>query len=264
MGLRRPRLIPRLDIKGPNVVKGIAFEGLRVVGKPDALARRYAEDADELLYIDTVASLYGRNQLTALLERTTDEVFIPITVAGGISSREDARRLFHAGADKVAINTAALRRPDLINELAGTLGTQGVVCSIEAKRTATGWEAYTDNGRERTGRCAVAWAAEAVARGAGEVLVTSIDRDGTRRGFDLELLRAIAALDLPVPWIACGGMGSIKDARQAYALGACVAMASVLHNGQLTIGAIRDGLNQGEFRPEGASEGRRSGARSEG
>lgn len=248
MGLRRPRIIPRLDIKGPNVVKGISFEGLRVVGKPDELARRYAEDADELLYIDTVASLYGRNQLTSLLERTTDEIFVPITVAGGISSKDDARRLFHAGADKVAVNTAALRRPNLINELAGSFGTQGLVCSIEAKRTASGWEAYTDNGRERTGRCAVAWAAEAVERGAGEILVTSIDQDGTRRGFDTELIAALTPL--PVPVIACGGMGSIEDARKAYALGACLSMASMLHYNILTIGDIRNGLAKSQLPAE--------------
>jgi len=241
-----------------NCVKGISFEGLRVVGEPGALARKYAEEADEIIYIDTVASLYGRNQLTALLEQTTLEVFVPITVGGGIGSLQDARRVLNAGADKVAVNTAALKRPALISELAGYFGSQAVVCSIEAKRTAGGWEAYTDNGREHSGRCALEWAREAVERGAGEVLITSIDRDGTRRGFDLELVRHLTPL--PVPVVASGGMGSIADAQAAYDAGACVAMASVLHYGKLTLKEIRDGLAESQFRPESASEGRRAAA----
>lgn len=257
MSLRRPRLIPRLDIKGSRVVKGICFEGLRVVGLPADLAHRYAEDADELLYLDTVASLYGRNQLETLIEETCADVFIPITVAGGIASRADAKRLFDCGADKVAVNTAALKRPALIDEIAGFYGSQAIVVSIEAKRTAHGWEAYTDCGRERTGKDAVRWARDAVARGAGELLITSVDRDGTRRGFDLDLIRAIAPT-VPVPVIACGGMGSIEDARKAYAAGACVAMASVLHYGKFTIQEVRDGLDQSEFHPGGASEGGRA------
>lgn len=238
MSLRRPRLIARLDIKGPSVVKGIRMEGLRVVGKPADLARRYAEAADELLYMDTVASLYGRNQIAGLLEETTENTFIPITVGGGIQSLEDARALFKAGADKIAINTAALKRPALINELVGFYGSQAVVVSIEAKRVPRGWEAYTDNGRERTGRDAVAWALEAVERGCGELLLTSVDQEGTRKGFDLELIQAIAP-KVSVPVIACGGMGSIEDARLAHKAGACLAMASVLHYGHLTIEGIR-------------------------
>lgn len=259
MTLRRPRLIPRLDIKGPNCVKSIAFEGLRVVGEPGALARKYAKEADEIIYLDTVASLYGRNQLAALLEQTTSEVFIPVTVGGGIGSLQDARRVLNAGADKVAINTAAIKRPELITELAGYFGSQAVVVSIEAKRQpAGGWEAYTDNGRERSGRDAVAWAAECVERGAGEILITSVDRDGTRRGFDLDLIRAVAGL--PVPVVASGGMGSIEDARSAYEAGACVAIASVLHYNKLTLKEIRNGLAESQFRPESASEGRRAAA----
>ena len=242
--LRLPRIIPRLDVKGPNVVKGICFEGLRVVGKPEDLARKYAEDADELLYIDTVASLYGRNQLTDLLRRTTDETFIPITVGGGIQSKDDARRLFDAGADKIAINTAAIKRPGLIDELASFYGSQAVVISIQAKRTDSGWEAYAECGRERTGRDAVAWAVEAVDRGAGELLLTSVDRDGTRRGFDQPLLEAVSSR-VSVPCIICGGAGKREDfgaVKEAHG----IAIATCLHYGELTVQGIRHALGIGE------------------
>lgn len=239
--LRRPRIIPRLDIKGANVVKGVQMEGLRIVGKPAELAYRYAQDADELLYIDTVATLYGRNQLAGLLDETCERVFVPITVGGGVRSLADIRALLRAGADKVAINTAAIARHALIEEAAGAVGSQAIVISIEAKRTADGWEAYTDNGRERTGRDAVSWAREAVRLGAGEILLTSIDRDGTRKGFDAELLAAVA--DLPVPVTICGGMGRVEDL-ESVRLADGVAMASVLHYGALTIADVRRALGQ--------------------
>lgn len=225
------RLIARLDIKGPNVVKGINLEGLRVVGRPEDLAKKYAEQgADELLYIDCVASLYGRNQLADLLDRTTRDVFIPVTVGGGIKSREDVQRLLGAGADKVAINTAAIKAPSLIRELADSYGSQAIVCSVEAKRRKDGWEAYTDNGREKTGRDAVEWAQEAVDLGAGEILLTSIDQEGTQRGFDLDLV-ALIAPNVPVPVTACGGMGNLHHLSEVIdrAKADAVAMASVLH-----------------------------------
>lgn len=252
------RLIARLDIKGSKVVKGIRMEGLRVMGDPAELATRYAQDADELLYIDTVASLYGRNQLTELLERTTDEVFIPVTVGGGIRSRADVQRLLGAGADKVAINTAAIRDPGLLSDCASHYGSQAIVVSIEAKRVNGGWEAYTDNGRERSGRDAVAWAFEAVQRGVGEILLTSIDQEGTRAGFDLQLIAAIAP-QVPVPVIACGGMGSLDHAKRALEAGAdALAMASVLHYKQLTMTEVRDGLAEIKFQAaSGSTEGRR-------
>ena len=238
------RLIARLDLKGGNVVKGVQMEGLRVIGKPADLARCYAAEADELLYIDTVASLYGRNQLTALLEETCEDVFIPVTVAGGIASREDVKRLLNAGADKVAINTAAIKTPGLIADCAGFYGSQAVVVSIEAKRVNGGWEAYTENGRQRTGKDAVAWAREAVRLGAGELLLTSVDRDGTRRGFDLALIEAVGR-DCPVPLTVCGGMGGRADARSALAAGAdALAFASVLHYGKMTIQEVREGLTR--------------------
>jgi len=252
------RLVARLDVKGPNVVKGVQMEGLRVVGNPAELARRYAEDADELLYIDTVASLYGRNQLCELLEKTCEEVFIPITVGGGIKTRADVKRLLDSGADKVAINTAALSNPQLIRECADYYGSQAIVVSVDAKRMERGtWEAFTDCGRERTGKEATAWAREAVALGAGEILLTSIDMDGTRRGCDLELIRALR--DIPVPLTYGGGIGSTSDATAARAAGAdALAIASALHYGKLTIKELRNGLAASKLQAEGRSEGRRA------
>lgn len=214
------------------------MEGLRKVGNPAELAEQYAQDADEILLIDSVASLYGRNQLESLIEKTSENVFIPITVGGGIRSMDDAKRFFDAGADKIAINTAAIKQPDLISRLSDRLGSQGVVVSIEAKRTKDGWEAYTENGRERTGKDAVAWAEEAVRLGAGELLITSIDKEGTRRGCDLELLQAIVP-NVPVPVIACGGIGTAFHVEQVAKLGACVAMSSALHTSKLSIADIR-------------------------
>jgi len=240
--MRRTRLIARLDIKGERLIKGVQFEGLRVVGDPQEFALRYAEHADELLYIDTVATLYGRNQLESLIEKVSEKVFIPITVGGGIASWETVKSLLRAGADKVAINTAAIQTPDFINKVSHSCGSQAICVSIEAKRTPHGWEAYTENGRERTGKDAVAWALEAVRLGAGELLLTSVDREGTRRGFDLDLIRAIAPR-VPVPVIACGGMGSAADARAAYEAGACIAASTALHTGALTIAGLRTQFN---------------------
>ncbi len=238
------RLIARLDIKGPNVVKGICFEGLRVVGNPETLAKKYAQEgADELIYIDTVASLYGRNQLASLLEQTTLEVFIPVTVGGGIKSRGDVQRLLNAGADKVAINTAALERPELIDELASFYGSQAIVCSIEAKRRGTTWEAYKNNGRDPSGKCAIAWASEAVERGAGEILITSIDQEGTRSGFDIGLVKEVSSLKVPVT--ASGGMGTIQHLKSVLEEGKAdaVAMASVLHYNKLTFEQMKRNIH---------------------
>lgn len=260
-----PRLIARLDIKGKNVVKGIHLEGLRVVGQPHEMAKQYAEEADELLYIDTVASLYGRNQLRTLLEQTCEGTFIPITVGGGIRSVEDVRELLRAGADKCAINTAAVRDEALIQSIAGACGSQAIVVNIEAKRSADSWEALTDNGRERTGKDAVAWAARAVALGAGEILLTSVDQDGTRRGFDLGLIRAVAAACPSTPLVASGGMGCVEHALQAFQAGAdAVAMASVLHYGKLSIQEVSDELAKREFRAGRNSRAGEGRSRSEG
>lgn len=240
------RLIARLDIKGPNVVKGVRMEGLRVMGDPITMATKYASEADEIIYIDTVSSLYGRPQLTTLLERTTDSVFVPVTVAGGIRTRDDVQRLLDAGADKVAINSAAVRNPNLIQDIANRYGSQAIVVSIEAcRRSKPGeppqWEAVTDNGREKSGLDAVVWAREAVSRGAGEILVTSVDRDGTRSGFETEIIEEIA--DLPVPVVASGGMGEVGHLVDVIKAGAdAVAIASVLHYGKFTIGGLRERL----------------------
>ena len=242
MTLRRPRLIPRLAVKGDSVIITVNMEGLRKVGKPADLAKRYAEDADEILFMDAVASLYGRNQLESLIEETCEEVFIPITVGGGIASCGTARSLLRAGADKVAINTAALKTPDLITRITDQSGSQAVCVSIEAKRVNGGWEAYTENGRQRTGKDAVTWAFEAVRLGAGELLITSVDREGTRKGCDLDLIRAIAP-NVPVPVIACGGISSVEDVRAAYEAGACAAMSSILHSGALSVAGIREALD---------------------
>lgn len=236
------RLIARLDIKGPNLIKGIRLEGLRVVGDPQEFARRYYEQgADELVYMDIVASLYGRNSLHDIVRRTAHDVFVPLTVGGGLRSVDDVREILRAGADKVAINTAATRRPELISEVARKFGSQCMVLSVEAKRQKEGyWEVYTDNGRERTGMNVLEWVCRGVELGAGEILLTSVDQEGTRSGFDGELVRAVSDA-VPVPVIASGGMGKVEHLFEVVEAGHAnaVAMADVLHYGRLTLPQIR-------------------------
>ena len=236
------RIIPRLDIKGPNLIKGIRLEGLRVIGDPQEHAIRYYEaGADELVYMDIVASLYGRNNLSDIISRAAKNVFIPITVGGGIRSVDDARHILRSGADKVAINTAAIARPELITEVAHRFGSQAMVLSIEAKQVGPGkWEAYTDNGREKTGLDVLEWVRRGVELGAGEILITAVDREGTRAGFDLDLLRSVSAA-VPVPVIASGGMGTMEHFIDAaiQGLADAVSMADVLHYKRMTIGDIR-------------------------
>ncbi len=226
------RIIPRLDIKGPNLVKGIHLEGLRVLGKPQHFARHYYENgADELLYMDVVASLYGRNNLLHIVERTAKEVFIPLMVGGGLRSIEDIRNVLRAGADKVAINTAAINRPELIREASRKFGASTIVVSIEAIRQPDGRSlAFTDNGRQATGVEVVSWAAKAAELGAGEIMITSVDAEGTGRGYDIELTRKISqAVSIPV--IACGGAGKIEDVGEVVTSGGAQAatIASILH-----------------------------------
>lgn len=239
------RLIARLDIKAPNLIKGIRLEGLRKLGDPQAFAQRYYRDGiDEILYMDTVASLYGRNTIVDLVRHTAEEVFIPITVGGGVRSVEDATELLRAGADKIAVNTAAVARPELISDLAAAFGSQCVVLSVEAKtRTGGGWEAYCDNGREHTGLDAVEWAVRGQELGAGEILVTSVDQEGTRSGFDQALVQQIADA-VPVPVIASGGMGALDHlvavAKDAHA--DAVAVAHVLHYEEIGLDAMRGAL----------------------
>ena len=226
------RIIPRLDIKGPNLVKGIHLEGLRVLGKPEWFARHYYENgADELIYMDAVASLYGRNSLLDIVERTSREIFIPLCVGGGLRSVDDIRQVLRAGADKVSLNTAAIARPELIREAARAFGSSTIVVSIEAIRRPDGrYEAYVDYGRQRTDVDAFEWAVRAVELGAGELVITSIDREGTGRGFDLDLTRRIAET-VPVPVIAHGGAGKASDVRDVITQGKAdaVTVASLLH-----------------------------------
>ena len=225
------RIIPRLDVKGANLVKGIHLEGLRVLGKPELFARRYYEQgADELLFMDVVASLYGRNSLLELIERIANEIFIPLVVGGGLRSLDDIRSVLRVGADKVTLNTAAVRRPGLISEAAMRFGSSTIVVSIEAIRRNDGsYEAYTDNGREKTGLEAVGWAERAAELGAGELVITAIDREGTGKGYDLELTRRVAEA-VPIPVIASGGAGTVNHVAEVLKTGAAAAaVASLLH-----------------------------------
>ena len=240
--MRRIRLIARLDIKGPNLIKGIHLEGLRVMGSPNEHALRYYEQgADELIYMDCVASLYGRNSLGEIVENAAKNVFVPMTVGGGIRSVEDARHLLRCGADKIAINTAAVSNPELISEIANRFGNQCMVLSIEAKMIGwDSWEVYTNNGREKTGLDVINWVKQGVSLGAGEILLTSVDREGTRKGFDIDLVRAVTK-EVSVPVIASGGMGKLEDIIDVVQLGNAdaVAMADILHYKRATIGDIR-------------------------
>ncbi len=226
------RVIPRLDIKGPNLVKGVHLEGLRVLGRPEWYAERYYQDgADELIYLDQVASLYGRNNLAEIVSRAAERIFVPLTVGGGIRSVEDIQRLLRAGADKVAINTAAIKRPELIREGAHAFGAQCIVLYIEAKRRGPGtYECLTDNARVRTGVDVFDWVQRAVELGAGEILLTSVDREGTGLGYDFELVATVASL-VPVPVIASGGAGSADHVHQVIAEGHAdaVCAASLFH-----------------------------------
>jgi imidazole glycerol-phosphate synthase subunit HisF len=242
MNYKKVRLIARLDIKGPNLIKGVHLEGLRVIGDPQEYASKYyAQGADELIYIDIVASLYGRSKLPEIVSRTVENIFIPLTVGGGIRNIDDVKELLRAGADKVAINTAAVQRPELISDISRRFGSQCMVLSIEAKKQSDGlWEVYTDSGREKTGIDVVDWAEEGVAKGAGEILLTSIDAEGTRKGFDFELIQRVTqAVDIPV--IASGGMGSAEHLRDAVQIGGAdaIAMADILHYDRSTIHEIR-------------------------
>jgi imidazole glycerol-phosphate synthase subunit HisF len=235
------RIIPRLDIKGPNLIKGIRLEGLRVVGDPHAFALDYyAQGADELVFMDIVASLYQRNNLSDIISRAADQIFVPITVGGGIRSLADVNTMLRSGADKVAINTAAIARPELISEVASRYGSQCMVLSVEAKSSGAGrWEAYTDNGREHTGLDVVEWVCKAVRLGAGEVLLTAVDKEGTRKGLDLDLLAAVAQ-QVSVPIIASGGYAQPQELERVHALGVSgVAIADALHWKRSTVGDIK-------------------------
>lgn len=244
------RIIARLDIKGANLIKGVHLEGLRVIGSPSEYARRYYyQGADELIYMDAVASLYGRNQLSEIISEAAKDIFIPITVGGGIRSVEDAYNILRSGADKVAINTAAIKNPELISQVANTFGSQAMVLSVEAKQFGPDkWEAFTDNGRERTNLDVLEWIKKGVMLGAGEVLLTSIDREGTRRGFDYALVKAITD-EVSIPVIVSGGMGQPKDLIPILSQtnADAIAMADILHYERATINEIRETASNAGF-----------------
>lgn len=250
------RIIPRLDIKGPNLVKGVHLEGLRVLGKPEAFARHYYEQgADELLYVDVVASLYGRNSLLDLVQRTAEELFVPFCVGGGLRSIEDVRHVLRAGADKVLLNTAAIKDPQLVRRIAEMFGSSTIVIAIEAIKQPNGrYECFTDSGRESTGVDAFEWAQQIEELGAGELFITSVDREGTGKGFDIELIGSISrAVGIPV--IAHGGAGSAEHLVEVLGSGGAdaVSIASMLH--YETIGSME--FDESAFVAEGNVEFRK-------
>jgi cyclase len=238
------RLIARLDIKNGIVIKGIHLEGQRRIGDPIALAQKYyAQAVDEILLMDSVASLYGRGNLHQAISETCKTVFVPITMGGGIRSLDDVKHALSIGADKVAVNTALVNDPDLTERIASVYGSQCLVASIEAKRKSGSWEVYINNGREPTGRDVVAWAQELEQRGAGELLVTSVDQEGTQRGFDIDLYEAVEAA-VRIPIVASGGAGSLPDLAQLAARTALqgVAIASLLHYDKFSVAELKSAL----------------------
>ncbi len=243
------RVVARLDIKDNYIVKGIQLEGLRKIGNPNEYAKLYYEQGiDEILYMDIVASLYNRNNLSDIVFHTTDDVFIPITVGGGLRSIEDVRNILKMGADKVAINTAAIKRPEIITEIAETFGSQCMVLSVEAKKVADHrWEAYYDNGREHSNYDVIDWIKRGVALGAGEILLTSVDKEGMQKGVDEELIRAVCE-EISIPVIASGGVGNSQDVIKAAKQGAsAVAIASILHYKKTDVMTLKkDLVNNGQ------------------
>lgn len=244
------RVIVCLDVKGGRVVKGVNFVGLRDVGDPVALSTRYeAEGADEITFLDISASAEERATLLDVAQRTAEQLFIPLTIGGGIRTVEDVARALRAGADKVSINSAAVTRPEILTEAADRFGAQCVVASIDAKQNAEGvYTVWVKGGREETPLEAVAWAQECVARGAGEILLTSIDRDGARTGYDLAITRAVADA-VPVPVIASGGAGQASHLVEAVRDGHAdaVLVAGILHDGLTTVQALKDTMRAADL-----------------
>ncbi len=242
------RIIPCLDVADGRVVKGVRFADLQDEGDPAEAARRYAADgADEIAFLDVTAAPERRGTDLEWVERVAERVFVPLLVGGGVRSVDDARALLRAGADKVAINSGAVARPALLGDLAERFGRQCVVLSVDVRAAGEGWEVVTHGGRRATGREAIAWLREGVGRGAGEILLTSIDRDGTRQGYDLALLRAAAAA-VTVPLIASGGAGNVGDLALALQAGAAAVLAaSIFHRHQLGIDEVKRELAAGGF-----------------
>ena len=243
------RVIARLDIKGPNVVKTVRTEGLRVVGTPKDLSERYYQGgADELVYMDIVASLYQRNLDFEQLKSVSEDVFVPLTAGGGIRSLHEIALALRSGADKVALNTYAIKNPEFIREASEVYGSQCIVLSIEAKKPGEGsWEALTDGGRERTGVDVLEWVKRGIALGAGEILLTSIDADGTRKGYDLDLIKKVTALST-VPVIAHGGAGEVADVIRAAQAGAgAVCASSIFHYSIASFAQVKEALAEAKY-----------------
>ena len=240
------RLISRLDVKMAHLIKGVQMEGWRKLGNPSDRAQKYYEEGvDEILYIDVVASLYQRNNLHDIVKEVASRTFVSITVGGGISNLDAAKSLMAIGAVKLAINTAATKRPSFLSELSDTYGSQAVVLNLEAKKLpGGGWTVMNDNGRNHTGRDAISWAVEASSLGVGEILVTSIDRDGSKKGMDLDLILAISS-EVDIPVIASGGCASSEHARVAIDHGAdAIALGAALHNDHLELFSLRNDLRE--------------------
>ncbi|PHZ84810.1 imidazole glycerol phosphate synthase subunit HisF [Paremcibacter congregatus] len=249
--MSKKRVIARLDVKNEFVIKGIHLEGLRKVGDPNQLAKNYyGQGIDEIIFMDAVAAYYDRNNLSHIIEKACQDIFVPITVGGGIRSLEDIQTALNSGADKIAVNTKAVQTPDFIKMASQVFGAQCIVSSIDVKRISDQkWEVYVDNGREPTGLDAVAWAQQVEQLGAGEIMLTSIDQEGTKKGFDIELNQIIsAAVNIPV--ISCGGAGT-----EAHVVGLfqetdvdAAALASVLHYDLLAVNSLKQALRQNEVK----------------
>jgi len=243
--MKNIRIIPRLDIKGPNVVKTVHTEGLRVVGNPKIFAQQYYQQgADEIIYLDIVASLYQRNLDFDQLKSVTENIFIPFTVGGGIRSIGDINNALRAGADKVAINTFAINHPEFLTESAKKFGSQCIVLSVEAKKIGdNSWEAYTDGGRERTGKDAIEWIKKGIELGVGEIMLTSIDQDGTKKGYDMDLIKGATSF-APIPVIVHGGAGTMDDIKNVIleAHADAVSASSVYHYGIFQINELKNKL----------------------
>ena len=239
-----PRIIARLDVKGEFVVKGINLEGIRPVGKPDALAKKYyKQGVDEIIYMDAVASLYERNSLIKHIKEAAKHIFIPLTVGGGLRNLDDIKQVLNNGADKVSLNTAAIKTPGIIKEASELIGSQSIIVSIEAKKQKNNtWEAYYNNGREKSGINVVDWIDEVQKLGAGEILITSVDHEGLQRGMDLKLLNTIKN-KAKIPLIFSGGIGNINHIKEVIEDVDAIAIANCLHYDKLNISEIKDYFN---------------------
>jgi cyclase len=239
------RFIARLDLKGPNLIKGVHLEGLRVLGNPQEYAQKYyQEEIEELIFIDIVASLYGRSKLVDIIKDAASNIFVPLTVGGGVRTLNDVDDLLRSGADKIAINTFAVNNPSFIEEVAKRFGSQCMVASIEAKSISNQkWEVYTESGRETTGLDVIDWVKTCVDLGAGEILLTSIDREGTRKGFETDLISSVTN-SINIPVIASGGYGHTRDIPEAINAGAsAIAIADALHYERVTVKELKEGYN---------------------